>query len=565
MNSGFKAMLAAMFAFSAPHALADEAPATVWNNGTIITMRGEAPEMVEAVVTRGDRIVFVGSLDEARDTAGNGAIRRDLAGRTMLPGFLDAHSHFGMALESAGRLDLGNPANGRVADFASLQAAIARHIEANTIEPGGWVVAMRYNEQELAEKRHITRTELDAAFPGYKVVLIHISGHGLVASGPALAAVGIDAGTPTPEGGVIVRDEQGKPNGVLFERAMFLVVPRLPLPTVEQKLAALEAVQTMYLAEGYVHAQDGATSPEDLAFLTSPEVASRLKLDLALLPLWTQVDAMLANPAVRSRQYLGHVKIEGVKFVLDGSPQARTAYFTRDYALGAPDGSHPWHGQPVTSAEEFVSVARMVDAAGWQIFAHANGDAAIDMAIAGFDTLGILAAQDKRPVVIHSQFQRPDQLAQYARIGVSPAYFTNHTYFWGDVHRTNFDSRIVDFISPMRAAREAGLTVSNHTDFPVTPLDTRFMIWSAMSRQSKTGIVSGADQRIDSYAALQALTTGPAFQMFEDHRKGRIAPGLQADFVILDRNPLTTPVEDIRSIKVLETVVDGRTMWKAED
>lgn len=561
MNKRLAAMLIYSLTFTMPAAA--KGPADIWDGGTIITMDGDRPQTVEAVVVRDGRIVWTGSRQGARKFGGSRAARHDLKGATMLPGFVDAHSHFALALQAAGRLDLGNSANGPVTSVDGLLSSIRRYIDANNIPPGGWVVAMRYNEQDLAEKRHITRAELDKAFPGYRIALIHISAHGLVASGPALAEAGIGKDTPTPEGGVIVRDAGGEPNGVLFERAMYLLVPKIPLPTIEQKLAALEQVQRMYLAEGYVHAQDGATSPEDLAFLTSPEVNARLKLDLALLPTWTQIDALLADPNLKMREYHGHVKVEGVKFVLDGSPQARTAFFTRDYKLGAPDGSHPWHGQPVTSEAEFIAAARKVHDRGWQIFAHANGDAAIDMAIHGFDSLGITAAQDLRPVVIHSQFQRPGQLADYRRIGVSPAYFTNHTFYWGDVHRTNFDDDVVGFISPMKSAREAGLVVSNHTDFPVTPLDTRFMIWSAMTRQSKTGVVSGPAERIDAYAALQALTTGPAFQMFEEKRKGRIAPGFLADFVVLDRNPLETAVGDIPRIRVVETIVEGKTVWRA--
>ena len=136
-------------------------------------------------------------------------------------------------------------------------------------------------------------------------------------------------------------------------------------------------------------------------------------------------------------------------------------------------------------------------------------------------------------------------------------------WYWGDVHRTNFSADLVDFISPLRSARAAGLTPSNHSDYSVTPLDTRFMLWTSMARVSPTGIVSGPDERIDAYAALQALTTGPAWQIFEEGRKGRIKAGLLADFVILDRNPLTTPVDDIKGIKVRETIKEGRSVWRA--
>ena len=411
------------------------------------------------------------------------------------------------------------------------------------------------------EKRYITRAELDAVAPDRPLVVLHVSLHGAVANSAALKAAGIDEATPVPPGGMMLRDDAGKLNGVLLEKAMFLLLAKMPQPTAEQKLAALDAAQNAYFAEGYTHAQDGATQPPDIAFLTSAAARERLKIDLALLPFSTGLDALLANPDLKFGSYQGHVKLQGIKFVLDGSVQGRTGFFTRDYQRGSPEGHHPWHGEPILSEADFIAQAKKVHDRGWQLFVHANGDAAIDMAIRGFDALGIKAADNRRPIVIHSQFQRRDQLPAYARIGVGPAYFSNHAWYWGDVHRTNFPAEVVDFISPLRSARAAGLTPSNHSDYSVTPLDTRFMLWTSMARVSPTGVVSGPDERIDAYAALQALTTGPAWQIFEEDRKGRIKPGLLADFVILDKNPLTTPVDDIKAIKVLETIKEGRSVW----
>jgi len=359
-------------------------------------------------------------------------------------------------------------------------------------------------------------------------------------------------------------DAKGKLTGLLFEKAMLPMSAVLPQPSTEARLAALDAVQLRYAREGFTWAQDGATNPVDLAFLTSPAAQAKLKIDLALLPFaMTGIDAVLDNPAMTPGARFGRVKLQGIKLTLDGSPQARTAYFTRDYALGSPDGQHPWHGQPVTSDAAFQALARKVHERGWQIFVHANGDAAIDMAIRGFDALGIKAADDRRPIVIHSQFMRPDQIPAYARIGVGPSYFSNHTYYFADTHRRNFPDEVVDFISPFPASRAAGLIPSNHSDYPVTPLDTRAQLWSAMARTSRTGVVSGTSQREDAYHALQALTSGPAWQAFEENRRGRIKPGLLADFVVLDRNPLTTPVEAIRDIRVLATIKEGQPVWEA--
>ena len=549
-------------ALAAPLAAKDPG-ATLWRGGTIITMDGETPNMAEAVVERDGKIAFVGPEADARAAAGKDAQVRDLKGATLLPGFVDAHSHFAIGLQTAGGLDLADPATGDTASVAKLLAAVKRY--GAKVPKGGWVVVWRYDDAGLAERRHVTRAELDSILPDRKVVLLHISLHGLVANSAALKAAKLSDGMKPPIGGVMPSDAKGRLTGLLFEKAMLPMSLVLPQPSNEARLAALDGVQMRYAREGFTWAQDGATNPVDLAFLTSPAAQQILKIDLALLPFaMTGIEVMLDNPAMAPGAHFGRVKLQGIKFTLDGSPQARTAFFTRDYALGSPDGQHPWHGQPVTTDVVFQTLARKVHERGWQIFVHANGDAAIDMAIRGFDALGIKAADDRRPIVIHSQFMRPDQIPAYARIGVGPSYFSNHTYYFADTHRRNFPNEVVDFISPFTASRAAGLIPSNHSDYPVTPLDTRAQLWSAMARTSRTGVVSGESQREDAWHALQALTTGPAWQVFEENQRGRIKPGLLADFVVLDRNPLTTPVDDIRAIRVLETVKEGKTIWRAD-
>lgn len=549
-------------ALAAPLAAKDPG-ATLWRGGTIITMDGETPNMADAVLERDGKIAFVGPEADARAAAGKDAQVRDLKGATLLPGFVDAHSHFAIGLQTAGGLDLADPATGDTASVAKLLAAVKRY--GAKVPKGGWVVVWRYDDAGLAERRHVTRAELDSILPDRKVVLLHISLHGLVANSAALKAAKLSDGMKPPIGGVMPSDAKGRLTGLLFEKAMLPMSLVLPQPSNEARLAALDGVQMRYAREGFTWAQDGATNPVDLAFLTSPAAQQILKIDLALLPFaMTGIEAMLDNPAMAPGAHFGRVKLQGIKFTLDGSPQARTAFFTRDYALGSPDGQHPWHGQPVTTDAAFQTLTRKVHERGWQIFVHANGDAAIDMAIRGFDALGIKAADDRRPIVIHSQFMRPDQIPAYARIGVGPSYFSNHTYYFADTHRRNFPNEVVDFISPFTASRAAGLIPSNHSDYPVTPLDTRAQLWSAMARTSRTGVVSGESQREDAWHALQALTTGPAWQVFEENQRGRIKSGLLADFVVLDRNPLTTPVDDIRAIRVLETVKEGKTIWRAD-
>lgn len=542
---------------------APQSPASLWHDGTIITMDGPVPRTVQAVVARDGKIVFAGSEAKARKIAGPRAEDHDLNGATMLPGFVDAHSHFSMLMQVNTGIDLDGDGQAP-ADIPDLIAKLRQGIERKHIAEGDWVIAWNYKDAALAEKRHVTRDDLDAAFPGRKIMLMHFTGHGLVASSEALAAAGVADVVANPPGGLFLRDAKGRPNGVVFEAALMPFYKVIPRPTAAQMLDALDETQMGYARNGYTHAQDGASQLDQMNFLISPAATSRMKIDLAVLPSFAGLEAILKRPELKFGSYQGHVKLQGIKFVLDGSPQARTAFFTRDYALGSPEGKHPWHGEPIVKQAEFDALARQVHARGWQIFVHANGDAAIDMAIKGFDTLGIKAKDNRRPVVIHSQFQRRDHLPAYQRIGVGPAYFSNHTYYFADVHRSNFPAEVVGFISPFKAAMKAGLHPSNHSDAPVTTLNPFIQLWSSMARTSLTGVVNGPDQRLSAYEGLQMLTTGPAWQVFEENRKGRIKAGLLADFVVLDKNPLKTPVDQIRGIKVVMTVKEGRVIWRRD-
>ena len=292
---------ALLLTIAAPASAQDSA--TLYRGGPIITMDGDTPQMVEAVVTRNGRIAFVGAEKEAHTAAGQEAAVRDLKGATLLPGFIDAHSHFTVATMSAGGLDLRDKAHGAITDIPGVQAAIRSHVARSPAKPGSWITVWQFDQETLTEKRYITRAELDAVAPDRPLVVLHVSLHGAVANSAALKAAGIDEATPVPPGGMMLRDDAGKLNGVLLEKAMFLLLAKMPQPTAEQKLAALDAAQNRYFAEGYTHAQDGATQPPDIAFLTSAAARERLKIDLALLPFSTGLDALLAKPDLKFGSY----------------------------------------------------------------------------------------------------------------------------------------------------------------------------------------------------------------------------------------------------------------------
>lgn len=559
-----KHLLAAGIAWAALTAAAQaQSPAVIYSNGDILTMDGDAPTYAEAVVAADGKIAFVGDADEAERRFPD-AVRRDLEGRTMLPGFIDAHSHFMFAMNMVNQVNVANPPVGPATDIATTIAALKAFQAEQAVPAGEWIVGWGYDPEGLAEGRHITKMDLDPHFPDHKVMLIHVSGHGAVLNSNALDWADIDASTETPAGGVIARLEgSNEPAGLLMETAYLPVMARIPQPSEDEMLDLMRPAQMMYASEGYTHAQEGATHLKDVHFLQKGAADGRIFLDLVALPAFVDAPQFLGNPGYVFGRYVGGLKLQGIKITQDGSPQGMTAFVSTPYLTGGPAGQQNWRGETTLPQDQFEALVGKSFEAGLQVFIHANGDATIDQVIEAVRKAGITAADDRRTVVVHSQFQRPDQLDDYVELGLTPSYFTNHTFFWGDVHVKNIGEEQAAFISPMRSAMNKGIVVSNHTDFNVTPLDPMFVIWSAMARTTRSGRVLGADERVYAYTALRALTTGPAFQIFEEDRKGRIREGLLADFVILAANPVKTEVAEIRDIEVVETIKEGRPIYKA--
>jgi hypothetical protein len=254
-----------------------------------------------------------------------------------------------------------------------------------------------------------------------------------------------------------------------------------------------------------------------------------------------------------------------VKIVADGSPQGKTAFFTKPYLTGGPSGQQDWRGEPTFTQPQLNEFVKKVYDGGAQLFVHCNGDAAIDALLEAHRfAAGDDPAKDRRTVGIHSQFIRRDQLEKYRAWNISPSFFTLHCFYFGDTHVANRGREQTDFISPLRSARELGIRCTNHTDFNVSPLDQLFTIHTAVNRTSRSGAVIGAGERVTPLAALEAITIDGARQYREDHAKGSIEVGKLADLVILSGNPLTVDPATIKDIKVLETIKDGRTIHAAK-
>ena len=322
----------------------------------------------------------------------------------------------------------------------------------------------------------------------------------------------------------------------------------------------------LYAAAGITTAHEGATHASELELMQRVASAGANIIDVVAYPFVTDFDAILAkNPVGTWGKYVNRLKLGGGKITLDGSPQGKTAFFTTPYLTGGPGGEKHWRGEP-SFPEDFVKAfVKKVYDLGLPLNAHANGDAAIDMLFRAHEAAatGDLT-KDRHVTVIHSQFVRADQLDKFVAYKFIPSFFTLHTFYFGDVHVLNRGKEQAFFESPMRAAIDKGLRPTNHTDFVVAPLDQSFVLWSAVNRLSRGGVIMGPDQRVTPLEALKAVTINAALQYSEERSKGSIEPGKLADLVILDKNPLTVAPMMLKDVKVVETIKEGKTIYAAK-
>ncbi len=533
----------------------------LYRGGAILTL-DEANRVVEALAVEGDRIVAAGSEAELADFADGATRVVDLGGHALLPGFIDAHGHFPGAGIYAVAADLNSPPIGTVRDLAELRAALAAM--AQRTDPGDWIVGMGYDDTLLAERRHPTRADLDAVSTEHPIAAFHISGHLAVANTPALALLGIDAKTGDPAGGRIRRDPRtGEPDGVLEETAMEPLEKRILDPSLPDAWRIVQEATDRYLRAGVTTAQTGYAPRGQIVGLAWLSRLHLLPLRLVVWPDAEATDAMLDgdfSPPGNTDRF----RVGAVKLVADGSIQGYTAYLSQPYHV-PPGGDPDYRGYPRIPRRELFERVLRYHAAGLQVAVHGNGDAAIDDIVDAFEYAQRKhPRQDARPVVVHAQMARDDQLERMHKLSIIPSFFTLHTYYWGDRHRDIFlGPERAARISPARTAQRRGVRFTIHCDAPVVPMEPLRLVWSAVNRLSTSGAVIGPRERITPLEALRAVTIDAAFQHFEEDLVGSLEPGKRADLVILSRSPLDDP-EHIDEIEVLETIIGGRTAWRAE-
>ena len=529
----------------------------IFFGGPILTMEADEP-VPEAVAVASGTILALGSKERIFELRGPATEMVDLAGRALLPGFIDGHGHIANVASSLGAANLSAPPVGEVTDIESLLETLRRFIRERNIPPGSWVSGRGYDPAFLKEGRHPTRDDLDRVSEEHPIHIGHVSGHLASANSLALAIAGIGAETVPPPGGVI-RRRPGRlePDGVLEESAMGLLTPNIPLPTDEQRLDDLDEAQRIYAASGITTAQEGAMFPAQQALLERAAAEGRLFLDVAGYAFWAQARVMLEGRDIGV--YSGRYKNAGMKLMLDGSPQGKTAWLSEPYHV-IPEGQPvDYCGYPSMPDEQAAGLVDRAYSSGWPVISHCNGDASADQLIAAVRAASAAhPGMDRRTVMIHAQTVREDQLDAMAELGMLPSFFASHVYYWGDFHRDSvLGPERAARISPMRSAQRRGLRFNLHNDSPVVPPDILRLVWCAAARRTRSNQILGADQAISVPEALRAVTLDAAYAHFEEDSKGSIAPGKLADLVVLSADPTAVGLEEIQSIEVVATLKEG--------
>ena len=538
-------------------------PSVVYHNGTIITMERDAPDYAEAVAVTDGKIAYVGTRDGALAAVGH-AEHVDLQGRTLLPGFIDTWGHFTLVAQTTLGVNLAyfsdNPPRTKADVLALLRGAAPFN---------GWIIGYGYHPDLLSDGA-LTLRDLDDAVPGTPVLICTLSTLTGQLNSAGIAALGLTPQTPAPQPGEIVKDPKtGALTGeLLFAPFLAARATAIGSCTPEQTLETFRAAEALLARQGYTTVQSYQLVSEEIATLRAAFDRGVLSVDVIGMP---SVSDAASGQIVENADWAwgaySHgdrgLKIPGYQVVTDAAPQLRLAAFTQPYldTTGFPDG---WTGLllPRDFVEHWVGHAYRNDI---QLFAYSNGDAGIDLSLAAIEKAVAATGKpaDRRTVISHSYFVRPDQLETYRRLDIGASMMPPHLMLYGDAQMTLLGPERASAESPLASAVALGLSTTLHCDCPSASPNMMEAIGTAVTRMTLSGRVLAPEQRVSPYAALLGATRNAAYVYREESVKGTITAGKVADLVILDRDPLAVPAEEISNVAVVETIKRGVTIYRA--
>ncbi|BAQ69463.1 amidohydrolase [Rhodovulum sulfidophilum] len=536
---------------------------TIFTNANVLTV-DDAFSEAEAIAIRGNRILAVGSNREVRTVAGKNAAVIDMQGKTVLPGFIDAHAHV---------------ISGAVADdvmeyvgmnsYATVDDVLQQIAQRASETPAGeWLVFRNFDPAVQEGAETLTFSDLDPISSEHPIFVLNASGHIAYANSKAFEVSGITNDVSDPPGGEFVRDAEGNLTGMMKNNVAFIQIAK-NYPEMK-KVEPVDAL--LRLLENW--AQYGLTTvselslgvlshpPGDVQIMTEAAQSGRMKARIRAYPFytlgaeaWDRADVMQGNGNALAR-------IAGYKLVADGSNQGFTGWQREPY-LGSDN-----RGLRYMEPDEMTAAALERAGKGWHLAIHGNGDAAIDNILDTFQAL-VDAGVDMsrvRPRIEHCSILHDDQIARMKKLGVSASFLIGHVYYWGIAMRDKvFGEEKAQLLDRCRSAEKAGIRFTLHSDFMVTDPNPLHMIEMAVTRRTwkEPDYVLAPQETISVETAIRAMTSEAAWQLFSDHELGSLEPGKLADLVILEQDPRDVRQDEIKNIRILETWMDGRQVYSA--
>lgn len=535
----------------------------LFTGGKILTVDSEFSE-AEAIAIRGNKILAVGSKKEVRDAVDGQHEVVDLRGKTMLPGFIDPHTHVvaGSVVDSIMEY-VG------MAKFGTVDEVL-EHISRRALETpkGEWLVFRNFDPAVQVGLDALTFKELDAISVDHPIFVFNASGHLAYANSRAFEIAKIPADIQNPEGAEFVRDEQGKLNGVMKNNVAFLQVlqayPALKTADPVESLIGLCSKWTEFGLTTVSELSLGglSQSPGDFDVLLAASKMGRLATRIRAYAFYTVGADAWDSAGISPGDGDALIRVTGYKLVADGSNQGFTGLQREPY-LNSDD-----RGLAYTSAEELKKIAIERAGKGWHLAIHGNGDAAIDNvldACAAIRDEGIDMTK-VRARIEHCSILHDEQIARMKDLGVSASFLIGHVHYWGVAMRDEvFGEEKAKLLDRCRSCEEEGVGFTLHSDFMVTDPNPLHMIEMAVTRKTwkEPDFALAPEEGVSVETAIRALTSEAAWQLYSDHEVGSLEAGKYADLVILDKDPRKVAPNTIKEIKVLETWMDGKRTFKA--
>lgn len=532
---------------------------TVYLNGNIYTVDDEN-KTASALAIKGDKFVFVGTDEAAKDYVGDNTKVVDLKEQTVLPGLIDAHVHYSGVGISKMKLD---------AFWKPKEDILETVAEAvKTAEKGEWVQGRGWNHEIWDPPEYPGRLDLDAVAPDHPVYLERTDGHAAWVNTKALEESGITKDTPNPTGGEVVKDENGIPTGLLVDTAKLLAFNSIPAFTEEKALKALEMAQEEFLSNGLTSVHDAGCDLQTLGMIKGLYESGRLHMRLYELMRIPDGSTTLGDEFYEAGKQIGlygdRLTIRGIKISIDGALGSHGALMLEGFS----DRSDNYLGLQRVDHERLFAVIQRAHEVGFQAAVHAIGDAANRQALDVFEqVLKNNPASDHRHRIEHAQIVALKDIPRFHKLGIIPSMQAVHATSDKNMAEKRVGPERIKGTYAWRKFLDLGLVIPNGTDAPVEMVNPFHGLFASVTRQSRDGEPPGGwypEEKMTREEALKSYTLWPAYAAFEENIKGSIREGKLSDFIVIDRDYMTCEESEIKDIKVLKTVLGGEVVYSAK-